>query len=83
MSRLIARKFMKANGLISKKLTYVQMVEIDDASISVKDVYYLTKAKWTSVTSVNLGIWCIIKGGNNFKNKGCLYLRETEWHELR
>ena len=56
---------------------------IKDSASNVNGVYYLTKAKWASVTIINLRIKCLIKGGNDFKNEGCLYLREAEWPQLR
>ena len=32
------------------------MVKIDEASIDLRGVYYISKAKWASVTIVGLGI---------------------------
>ncbi len=57
--------------------------ELAAAKIGDDDVYYLTKAKWTSVTIVRLGILCSNIGYDRISNEGCLYLRETEWPQLR
>ena len=57
--------------------------KLGDAEIGAYGVYYLSKAKWTSVTIVRLGIICRNKDGNDISNEGCLYLRETEWPQLR
>ncbi len=57
--------------------------KLENISIHDEGVYYLTKAKWTSVTSVRLRILCINIDGNDICDEGCLYLRETEWQQLR
>ncbi len=57
--------------------------KLGEAKIGAEGVYYLSKSKWTSVTKVVLGILCRNKGNNYISNKGCLYLRETEWPQLR
>ncbi len=57
--------------------------KLDCAKIGDNDLYYLSKAKWTSVTSVFLRILCRNIDGSNISNEGCAYLRETEWPQLR
>ena len=51
--------------------------------MSDKGVYYLSKAKWTSVTYVCLRILCRNRGRNRISNKGFSYLKKTEWQQLR
>ena len=65
-------------------LAFVQTVEIiDNNRIGAEGVYYLTKSKWTSVTFVRLSILSSIKESIEFGNKGCSYLRETDWPQLK
>lgn len=47
------------------------MIKIDYAFIDAEGIYYLSNAKWTSVTNVSLGILFTIIEGNRFMDEGC------------
>ncbi len=57
--------------------------KLDYVEIGDNGIFYLFKAKWTSVTNVDLSIVCTNIDRNRISNKGCLYLRETEWPQIR
>ena len=83
MCKWIGKKLANANGPTSNKFIWVLLKKIGNNFMESEDVHYLAKAKWTTVTVIDIGILCWIKGWNDWKKKGCSYLRETAWPQLR
>jgi hypothetical protein len=48
-----------------------------------KGVFYISKASWKNIITLNLSTYDEIIGYNNIGAEGCLYLKDADWPQLR
>ena len=80
---MVASIWVRPNGKILVNYWYVlYLIKLDDNNIGDAGCEYLSKAKWTNLTQLNLSIILIDLESNKISDVGCEFLTKTKWENL-